>query len=402
MLLDLTTRPRILVCAPPFIKDLMMVSSRPPRTVPLAGSQSTSADGILANLLSSLKAPAGAYGVYILHSQSASHAGSVAASLASIAVCLGTRDESCPCGNCRSGITSCRDIFHVRPNEHGNVLAGSFDGINEFLGMPPLTGSRMKVLLVESLDKVTATSASSLLKLLEDQAILDSTLVLFTTSSYGSVPPPLRSRAVGVALPHMEEPAMPGGSLASQDLGRSSRWLSNMSGDGLTLYVEARKALPFIIGGIKANDPVRAWKSLSKVSRGPQASVASVEVLSLYMSDLLASACTAPGTWSTITGSDKLQASEDATSWGVSALASLSEDLSAAIRNRLPGQDLSSFLYRWVLKACELASKRTFRKAAAVQVLEVSSRKRDQVSVEDEPVLALDGDESFKIDFGDC
>lgn len=364
-------------------------------------SEPSANSGLSALLLSQLRGSCKVSGAYILHSQSLPHAVGVAKSLAALAVCLGTRDPSCPCGNCRRGLDSCQDVFHVKPNEHGNVLAGSFTGLQEFLTLPPLTGCQVKVLLVDAVDKVTTTSASSMLKLLEDRVTISSTLVLFTTASYGSVPAPLRSRAVSVPLP-MQEAAPAGSSLTSQDLTRSSRWLSAFSSGATADYTESRKALHFIIGGIKASDPVRSWKSLAKVSKGESQSLATAEVLSVYFSDLLAVACAAPGLKPTITESDKDQAAEDATAWGVSALASLLEDLSSAVSGRLPGQDLSSFLYRWMLKACGLASGRTFKKAVNVQVLETSTKRRDQVLMEEEPSLALDGDESFTIDFGDC
>ena len=331
----------------------------------------------------------GLVGSYLLTGPRSVSKLSTARYIAKLAVCTGTRDASCACRSCTTGLASCADVHLALVNEKGNLLASSLSGIDYFFSSHPTTGASRKVLIVEDIDKATNGTDMMLLKLLEG-GIKPPDLALFTTSYPTRVNRALASRMSVVRFRgDTEEEALEalGESASARDLAKSRTRLSL----GVTTpegkqYLSARKSLPLALAGIMASDPTRAWRAINGAVASPDSSLQMAEVLHEAMADMLALVGGFPQN-AAILGAQKREMASHAVSWGQPSLASLADDLRVMIAVRLPGQDLRTHLYRWVLKASDMASRREFSKPDLV-----ATDTRVQETHESDDVL---------IDFGD-
>lgn len=316
---------------------------------------------------------------------------STALYIAKLCACLGTRDASCACRFCVSGFRTSPDVRLALLNEHGNLLSSTLTGLEAFFSSFPSTGAKRKVLVVENVDKVTNGTDTMLLKLLED-GIKSPDIAIFTTSNLSKVSLALRSRMTmvrfkGESCDEVEDRL--GDSVAAIGVARAS---ARMSLGSDTSYLSARKVLPQVFSGIMAGDSNRAWKACKPAFTGLDSGVVVAEVLRESFADLLESTSTGRQV-STINQGLALDITSNAEIWGPGVLASLVEDLGTLIRGRLPGQDLKSGIYRWLLKACAIASSREFKKVGAEEKVLAGITASGNVSAvtDDEIIIDFEG-----------
>ena len=311
--------------------------------------------------------------------------------IAKLSICLGTRDPSCVCRHCVSGIASCKDVHLATLNQHGNLLSATVENVDRFFSTYPSSGSVRKILIVESVEKATATTSSSLLKVLEGGVRVPD-IAIFTSSRPQLISLPLRSRMSEVLFSGVdseESRTRYGSSQAGIDLALSQRWLSQPATD---YYLQARKALPSILLGVQASDVQRSWKALQPCLASHDMARAAVEVLLLAITDMLV-LCGGPDSpmpATTVLSSMKADASSYARTWGESNLVSLADDLRTILTGVVPGRDMRTVMYRWVLKSTSLASGKTFVKA---EIFPTSSKAPYK-----EPIIVED---DIAIDFGE-
>lgn len=323
-------------------------------------------------------------GVYLFSGPPGVDTLATAKHIAKLSICLGTKDASCVCRHCVSGVSSCPDVHLATLNQHGNLLTATVENVDRFFSTYPSSGASRKVLIVESVEKATVSTASSLLKVLEGGVVAPD-LAIFTSSRPQLISPPLRSRMSEVlfsGLDYEESKTRFGSSQSGTDLSASQRWLSLSTSD---YYLQARKSLPSVILGVQASDAQRTWKALQPCLANHEMSKAAVEVLLLAVTDMLV-LCSGPDTPMTpltVLSSMKADASSYARTWGESHLVSLADDLRSVLTGVVQGRDMRTVMYRWVLKATSLASGKTFVKA---EIFPTSSKApyKEPVVVEDD------------------
>ena len=326
-------------------------------------------------------------GVYLFVAPPGVGALDTAKSLAKLSACLGTKDQSCACRHCISGASSCADIRIATLNQHGNLLSASVEGLDRFFSSYPVSGACRKVLIVESVEKATATTASSLLKILEGTVQVPD-LAIFTTSRPHLVSPPLLSRMEQVLFSGLgvtESRDRFGASQAGLDLSRSQRWLSQHSPEP---YLSARKALPSVLLGVQASSVSRAWRALHPCLLSQDAARATTEVLLLAFTDML-SFCGGqeiPMPGATVLSSLKDDYTSYASTWGTSHLVSLADDLRNILSSVVAGRDMRTVMYRWVVKAASLTAGKNFVKAE-VSPTSVKLAGREPAVVEDDIII---------------
>lgn len=118
-------------------------------------------------------------GVYLFEGPKGIGKHSIAKDLARYLVCSGVKDDSCSCENCKL-FPSVPDYIEITSDEESVIKVSDIEAIEEFVNLMPYRG-KYKVILIDDAERLNSTSASQLLKTLED---LKSHVIIFLISSY--------------------------------------------------------------------------------------------------------------------------------------------------------------------------------------------------------------------------
>lgn len=106
-------------------------------------------------------------------------------------LCMGTKDEGCPCPSCKRGIEEHPDVLLRGPSAAGNLLKASTEDALDFLATSSIFTGK-KCVILNHAHKMTSASAGDLLKILEEH--LPNVVILLTADSWDAVPATIRSR----------------------------------------------------------------------------------------------------------------------------------------------------------------------------------------------------------------
>jgi hypothetical protein len=118
-------------------------------------------------------------GVYLFEGPKGIGKYSIARDISKYLVCTGVKDDSCSCENCKL-FPSIPDYIEITSDEESIIKVSDIDAIEEFVNLMPYRG-KYKVILIDDAERLNNTSASQLLKTLED---LKSHVIIFLISSY--------------------------------------------------------------------------------------------------------------------------------------------------------------------------------------------------------------------------
>lgn len=327
-------------------------------------------------------------GVFLFTGPASTNLLETAQYIARVSACLGTRDVSCTCRHCLSGLSASTDIHVATLNQYGNLLSSTLENLDRFFSSYPTSGAIRRVLIVESVERATTQSASSLLKVLEGGVQVPD-MAIFTSSDVSGISRPLLSRmeVVRFGAPSAEGlKARYGSSQAGRDLALASKWLK---GADTEPYLAARKVISSVILGIQAGDVTRAWRAIQPCC-GQVGARPAIEVLYLAMTDML-SFCGGSGEAEyrpapTVLSSMREDMAAYALVWGEAHLASLADDLRAML-SAVPGRDLRPTIYRWIVKAVALAATKKFVKP---ELSPTSLKGSAAIGIETEDNIVID------------
>jgi hypothetical protein len=202
-------------------------------------------------------------------------------------LCLGTRDEDCPCSSCNRYGEEHPDLMVRYPSAAGNLLEADTDACIKFLEDTSMfTGKKCVVL--KGAQKMTPASVGNLLKILEEN--IPKASIILESNSWDSVSPVLRSRCQKVFV---GDDTRGGMFLRLKDEGVNTKTADELSRVGTFLgydiveykdrVLEAHKALPSLLQSMLKG---KASAALDKY--GEFASKAKAEDLSI-LSDLIVS-----------------------------------------------------------------------------------------------------------------
>lgn len=130
-------------------------------------------------------------GVYLFEGPKGIGKYSIARCLSKYIVCSGVKDDLCNCDICKVFPDS-PDYLEIKSDEESVIKVSDIDAIEEFVTLRPFKGKN-KVILIDDAERLNNTSASQLLKTLED---LNDHVIIFLVSSYPErIIPTVLSRA---------------------------------------------------------------------------------------------------------------------------------------------------------------------------------------------------------------
>lgn len=130
-------------------------------------------------------------GVYLFEGPKGIGKYSIARCLSKYIVCPGIKDDLCNCDICKI-FPDTPDYLEIKSDEDSVIKVSDVDAIEEFVTLRPFKGKN-KVILIDDAERFNNTSASQLLKTLED---LNSHVIIFLISSYPDrIIPTILSRA---------------------------------------------------------------------------------------------------------------------------------------------------------------------------------------------------------------
>jgi len=132
-------------------------------------------------------------GVYLFHGPRSVGKYTVAREYARMAVCSGTMDRGCACGNCRL-FPSVPD-FLVIDDTAKSIKVEDAKSIDSFLGLAPFSG-RLRAVVVDDAERLNRQASYSLLKTLEDRG--SRAAIILVSSRESRLPEPILSRCVPV------------------------------------------------------------------------------------------------------------------------------------------------------------------------------------------------------------
>jgi replication-associated recombination protein RarA len=118
-------------------------------------------------------------GVYLFEGPKGIGKYSIAKYLSRYLICLGVKDDSCNCNSCKLFPNS-PDYLEISSDEESVIKSSDVDAIDEFVTLRPFKGTN-KVIIIDDVERLNNTSASQLLKTLED---LKDHVIVFLVSSY--------------------------------------------------------------------------------------------------------------------------------------------------------------------------------------------------------------------------
>jgi hypothetical protein len=118
-------------------------------------------------------------GVYLFEGPKGIGKYTIAKCLSRYIICPGVKDDSCNCDICKVFPDS-PDYLEIKSDEESVIKVSDIEAIDEFVTLRPFKGKN-KVLLIDDAERLNNTSASQLLKTLED---LNSHAIIFLISSY--------------------------------------------------------------------------------------------------------------------------------------------------------------------------------------------------------------------------
>lgn len=118
-------------------------------------------------------------GVYLFEGPKGVGKYSVAKSLSRYIVCPGVKDDLCNCDICKV-FPDTPDYLEIKSDEESVIKVSDIEAIEEFVTLRPFKGKN-KVILIDDAERLNNTSASQLLKTLED---ISEHVIVFLISSY--------------------------------------------------------------------------------------------------------------------------------------------------------------------------------------------------------------------------
>lgn len=118
-------------------------------------------------------------GVYLFEGPKGIGKYSVAKCLSKYIICLGVKDDSCNCDVCKV-FPGSPDYLEITSDEESVIKVSDIESIEEFVTLRPYKGSH-KVILIDDAERLNNTSASQLLKILEE---VGNHVIIFLISSY--------------------------------------------------------------------------------------------------------------------------------------------------------------------------------------------------------------------------
>jgi hypothetical protein len=106
-------------------------------------------------------------------------------------LCIGTRDEECPCRSCHKEPEEHPDLLVRVPSSAGNLLVEATNSCVAFLEEHSMVTGK-KCVVLHGVDKITPAALGGLLKILEES--IPSASIILTAESLAKVAPTLRSR----------------------------------------------------------------------------------------------------------------------------------------------------------------------------------------------------------------
>lgn len=183
-------------------------------------------------------------------------------------LCLGTRDEDCPCSSCRKFPEDNPDVLVLSPSASGNMLKESSDACISFLEDISLFTGKKAVILKE-VDKFTPAALGSLLKILEEK--IPSASIIMTASSRNKVEPTVRSRCQifftgdNTRTSLFQRLSSEGTNVkTSEELSRVGTWISGDACDDKDKLLIVHKALPKILAALMQGDSAKALSYFSE------------------------------------------------------------------------------------------------------------------------------------------
>lgn len=140
-------------------------------------------------------------GVYLFEGPKGVGKYTTAKNLAKYLVCSGVKDDSCNCENCKL-FPPIPDYLEVSSDEESVIKVSDVDAIEEFVTLMPFRGKN-KVILIDDAERLNNSSASQLLKTLED---LKSHVIIFLISSYPErIIPTILSRSKRIVFKQLHQ-----------------------------------------------------------------------------------------------------------------------------------------------------------------------------------------------------
>jgi DNA polymerase III delta prime subunit len=140
-------------------------------------------------------------GVYLFEGPKGVGKYSIAKTLAKYIVCPGVKDDSCNCENCKL-FPAIPDYIEISSDEESVIKVSDIEAIEEFVTLMPFRGKN-KVILIDDAERLNNSSASQLLKTLED---LKSHVIIFLISSYPErIIPTVLSRSKRIAFKQLHQ-----------------------------------------------------------------------------------------------------------------------------------------------------------------------------------------------------
>jgi len=106
-------------------------------------------------------------------------------------LCIGTKDEGCPCPSCKRDVSEHPDILIKGPSAAGNLLKSSTEEALSFLATSSVFSGK-KCVILNHAHKMTLASTGDLLKMLEES--IPHVMVILTASYWKGIPSTVRSR----------------------------------------------------------------------------------------------------------------------------------------------------------------------------------------------------------------
>jgi hypothetical protein len=183
-------------------------------------------------------------------------------------LCLGTRDEDCPCSSCRRIDDEHPDLLIRTPSASGNLLVGDTDACISFLEESSMVTGK-KCVILKGVDRLTPAAVGGLLKILEESVPQAS--IILTATSESKVTPTLRSRCQRVFVGDDTRGSLyirlsdsGSNTKTSEELSRVGTMLSLDVVDNKDLVVEAHKAIPAIVQNMLKGKTVAALTKYSE------------------------------------------------------------------------------------------------------------------------------------------
>lgn len=248
-------------------------------------------------------------GVYLFHGPRGVGKHTTAHQLSKYLCCTGTKDDSCHCENCKL-FPNIPDFLSI-DDSASSIKVSEVEGLGSFLDLVPYRSSK-RVVLIDDLERASTRSFNRLLKNLEE--VKDHTIIILVTSHLDRIPDTVHSRSRLIEFGSLSPEDILdilkglGHSFSySEDLKRVIPWLNGSILQDFSRYQEYLKKIPKFVNRFPNMDEDDWITELDEVDSAEE-SLYFLEVLFVFMNDILKVHCDSPDTLVNSSKLDQIEA----------------------------------------------------------------------------------------------